>query len=260
MKTMLRFSHASVIASVALVLAASFTTYGKDRIQSSQAPKSQTRGTKIDGTIELLKRMHTYLTESHRLSFSVDFEIDDRVLEIRSRGSGRLAIMKPNLFRVDIVNKGKAEVFVSDGKTLWIYKPSKRMFAEMPAGKTAIATMYSAAGLMNIPGRILDFFWTADYLESVGEDVRVTRIRSQKIAGRTCEGVRVVRMVDRFDVWLEGKAPHLPCKLISRRTDGSSQTIFTHHFTWKTESSFQDTKFQFSPPPNVKRGDPLDLE
>ena len=89
---------------------------------------------------------------------------------------------------------------------------------------------------MFMPSRVLDAFWTVDYLERLNEDVRTSPLADVKVSGRSCRGVRVVRFEDQFDFWLEPFAPHLPCKLVSRRSDGSSQSVMTHVFTWSTSN------------------------
>ena len=107
---------------------------------------------------------------------------------------------------------------------------------------------------MFMPSRVLDAFWTVDYLERLNEDVRTSPLADVKVSGRSCRGVRVVRFEDQFDFWLEPFAPHLPCKLVSRRSDGSSQSVMTHVFTWSTSNLAPDT-FRFAPLKGARRVD-----
>jgi len=208
----------------------------------------------------LLKKMHDNLRSRRDLQFTASLNETDTVLGQKLTGTANFSIRQPNLFRVEVTRSGQRTIFVSDGKTLSIYKPKKRKFARVPAQDSVLGTMYSAAGLMNIPGRILDFFWTVDYLAKFDEAVRSEAIPSARLAGRTCQGIRVVRMQDRFDIWMDPAFPHLPCKLISRRTDGAGEVVFTNVFKWTKSPDFERSTFVFSPPAGVREAAPLDLE
>lgn len=241
----------------ASVVCASTALGSEPNVRSKTPSESQTRGDRSDAAVAALSQMHAHLRDSQDLKFSASFAISDAAVGNNTSGTMSFAIRKPNLFRVEVKAKGQNTIFVSDGTNLTIYKPALRKYTVVPARDTVLGTMYSAVGLMNLPGRILDFFWTVDYLETIKEDVRTAKIADAQIGGRKCLGLRAVRMEDRFDIWMEQSAPHLPCKLISRRTDGGADTIYTNVFTWSASPAFEPTFFQFSPPAGAKEGDVL---
>jgi outer membrane lipoprotein-sorting protein len=219
---------------------------------------SRTSAKKGDSeVIGMLKSMHKYL-KANDLKFKTKFVRRDAVLGESDHGSTDFAIRQPNLFRISVTNGGKTDLFVSDGVSLWIYRNRRQQFVQFDAKDTALGTMYSAAGLMFMPSRILDAFWTVDYLEGVNEDVRVKTISAATVSGRRCRGIRVTRFEDVFDFWIDEVAPHKPCKLVSRRSDGSSQSVTTHTFDWTAAASLEANTFRFVPPKGAKQTDSFD--
>ena len=198
-------------------------------------------------TARMLRTMHGYL-KTNDLAFRSQFSTYDKVLGGSRSGVAKFSVHGSNLFRVNISGGGRSELFVSDGKVLCIYRSASRKFVKFAAKDSVLGTMYAATGLMFMPTRILDAFWTVDYLETVDEDVRIEPLSDAQVSGRNCRGVRVVRFEDTFDFWLDPAAPHLPCKLVSRRSDGSSEAVTTHVFTWNTKPEFSAATVQFAPP------------
>ena len=205
-------------------------------------------------TARMLRTMHGYL-KTNDLAFRSQFSTNDKVLGGSRSGIAEFSVRGANLFRVNISGGGRSELFVSDGKVLWVYRSASRKFVKFAAKDSVLGTMYAATGLMFMPTRILDAFWTVDYLETVEEDVSIKPLSDAKVSGRDCRGVRVVRFEDMFDFWLDPAAPNLPCKLVSRRSDGSSEAVTTHVFTWNTKPDFPAATFQFSPPKGAREAD-----
>jgi hypothetical protein len=204
---------------------------------------------------DMLRRMHDYLT-TNDLKFETQFSTKDSVLQTSSGGRAEFTIRQPNLFRIKINAGNKSDLFVSDGQSIWVQRGSK--FAQFMAKDTVLGTMYAAAGMMLMPSRILDAFWTVDYLEKVREDVRTSAIPDATIAGRLCRGIRVTRFEDEFDLWIDAAPPHRPCKLISQRSDGNSKAVSTHVFKWLDATGLAADAFRFSPPKGASRTDHFD--
>ncbi len=207
-----------------------------------------------------LKRMQDYLRRSSDLSFTTTVTSSSALGNVRRRATAVFLTRQPNQFRVELKQHNGKTIFVSDGKTLTIYSPSKRRYAQYPAGRSLLATMYSAVGLMNLAGRMLDFFWAVDR-KSIGDtEISATQIPSIRQGGRDCQGISVQRFEEQFDVWLPAQGTPLPCKLITRRSDGSSMTTHTHVFTWTKTPSFDDGAFSFVPPQGSRPGRALDIQ
>lgn len=241
-----RLVRAALVVSPLLVSAIP-ASHGQDLKRTASPPKQ------TSDIARMLRKMHAHL-KSNDLEFRSQFSTIDKVLSERRNGTANFSVRQPNLFRVSINADGRTELFVSDGKALWVYRNTNRRYVKFDARDSVLGTMYAATGLMFMPSRVLDAFWTVDYLERLNEDVRTSPLADAKVSGRSCRGVRVVRFEDQFDFWLEPVAPHLPCKLVSRRSDGSSQSVTTHVFTWSTPNLAPDT-WRFAPPKGARRVD-----
>jgi hypothetical protein len=205
----------------------------------------------------VLGRMREYFRNTADLEFETTFSIFGG--SRRERGRTLYRIRQPNFFHVDVVSGNKTYTFVSDGKALTIYRQKERKFAQMPARDSVVGTMYAAIGVLAIQARVLDFFWTVDYANMSGE-VKVAAIEAAIVGNRKCNGLSVERFEDRWEVWLEASGAPLPCKLVSRRKDGSSMTVQSNEFTWTTNPKFAPGTFEFLPPQGSKKVEAIGLE
>jgi hypothetical protein len=200
--------------------------------------------------------MHAYVTSAPEIEFETSFNVASELPGMDKRGTAHFVIRRPDRFRVE-VSSGKGDyVFVSDGATFTLYRPKERIFARIPARDSILGTMYVAAGLLNIQTRLLDFLWTVDY----GENVKVTAGALEAVGGRQCRRFDVDRFEDDFEVWLEPEGTPLPCRLISRRTDGNARTVQTNEFNWKPARAIAPETFVFSPPAGSREVGVSDLD
>jgi hypothetical protein len=206
-----------------------------------------------------LKEMHQIISKTRDLEFQTSFHISRKIMRGTS-GTARFFTRQPNLFRVEVTYKNKKKyIFVSDGKTLTIHLPNKRKFAQVPARDSIVGTMYFAADTMMIQARMIDFFWTTDLWAAVGEVVKISALGTSAIKGRECNRVSIRRHEEKWEVWLEKSGPPLPCKLVSRRTDGAAFTVQTNEFHWNIKPTFPPETFVFTPPQGSKKVDFSDI-
>ena len=250
----------SVVAVCLLALAAHLPQANARDLQGSPAKSENAVDPRVTSAAATLKRMHVYLREAADLEFRTTARDSGEVKALGRSGSARFQIRKPNLFRVEAVVDGQATIYVSDGKTLTIFRPGTGKYMQLPARDTIVGTMYGATGILAQQARIVDFFWTVDYLEVVGEDVRVLdKDAVQNISGHDCRRYSVDRMDDSWDVWIaQGDLP-LPCRLISRRRDTSAQ-VQSNEFAWTATPKFTSDTFVFTPPAGARLVDDYELD
>lgn len=214
---------------------------------------------RIASAAAMLRRMHDYLRNTNDLEFRTMLTRDDKVGR-STRANVKFQIREPNLFRVEAVANGQTTIYLSDGKSLTVFRPRSGKYMQMPARDTIIGTMYGATGILAQQARVVDFFWTVDYLATIGEDVRVLDKGSvEKIDGQQCRRLSVDRMDDSWDVWVaEGDLP-LPCKLVSRRRDTSAQ-VQSNYFEWTATPKFAADTFVFTPPAGARKVENYELD
>ena len=206
-----------------------------------------------------LKEMHRIISKTRDLEFQTSFHISRQIMKGTS-GTARFFTRQPNLFRVEVSYKNKKKyIFVSDGKTLTIHLPNKRKFAQVPARDSIVGTMYFAADTMMIQARMIDFFWTTDLWADVGEMVKVAALGASTVGARECNRINVRRKEDTWEVWLEKTGAPLPCKLVSKRRDGSAFTVQTNEFHWNIEPKIPPKIFVFTPPQGSRKVDFSDI-
>jgi len=239
-----------------LLLAAFFNATATHSEPSSTAPRATHDVPKEPADARaILMEMRDFLHNAADLEFDTSFSISGI-----GQGTSHYRIRQPNLFHVEIESKNKAYTFISDGKALIIYRPKGRRFAQIPARDSIVGTMYAASGILAAQARVLDFFWTVDYASISGGEVRFSATQAATVGNRKCNGFIVERFEDKWEVWLETSGVPLPCKLVSRRRDGSSLTVQSNEFKWITAPKLSSETFEFTPPPNSKRVDISDVK
>jgi hypothetical protein len=195
-----------------------------------------------------LKRMHQYLMAQRDIELSSNIQVVNQALGATRNGTVTYILRKPNLLRVNARLGGNNIVAISDGKTLTVHEPSKRKYRSFDTDETNIGNLYKASGLLGREVRMIDFFWSVDYLATVGDRATLKKISARKFGSKTCDGYNIQYGEDDFSVWLERSDPFLPCHLVSKRKDGSGLTTQTNTMSWKTKPAIAKNTFEFSPP------------
>ena len=200
-----------------------------------------------------LRQMHNYIREAKELEFTTRFRAVDKVLGQNATGSVHDMVRQPNLLRVTAKLPSGTVVVVSDGTTLTIHEPNKRRYREFEAKDSAVGSLYIAAGLLGTQTRLIDFFWSIDYLSVDRTGGRIGTLDTKTFGSKTCDGFRVQRDLEFWDVWLERSSARLPCYVVSKTTDGSASMTQTNELTWKSNPQFKEDTFRFVAPSGHKK-------
>jgi hypothetical protein len=195
-----------------------------------------------------LRTMHKELIAAKDVDLKSNFRKTDPILGQASSGNVHYILRRPNLMRVTATTKKGQFVVVSDGKVLTVHEPRRRRYQQMPAEDSIVGNLYLVAGLVGLEIRLVDFFWSVDYLATGNDYGRVGKLDQQSFRGKTCDGFKVVRGEGAWSVWLDRSATRLPCHLISKRKDGSAFVTQTNTLTWKFAPETPESTFSFSAP------------
>ena len=240
--------------SLLLFIFNSYACVAQERLAETANPSKSKYEAAASTPEATLRRMHDYLISAKDIEVTSNFSSVDKALGTTASGSVHYILRKPNLLRVTAnLKRGKVVVF-SDGELLTLHKPAAREYRRSPAPENTLAGLYRAAGVLGVPTRMFDFFWSVDYLAEIDTSApaQLTKLKSQKIGGKTCDGFNIKYGDDDWTVWLERAEPPLPCRLISRRKDTSGLTIQTNNFAWKARPKIDARTFQFTPPKGHK--------
>jgi hypothetical protein len=223
-----------------------------DSSQGTEAPSGAESKVAASIPEATLRRMHQYLVSAKDIEVTSKFSSVDQALGTSTSGSVHYILREPNLLRVTASLKRGKVIVVSDGELLTIHKPAARKYRRSPAPEDTLAGLYRAAGVLGVPTRMFDFFWSIDYLADIDAPAKLTKLKSQKIRGKICDGINVKYGDDDWSVWLGRSDTPLPCRLVSRRKDSSALTVQTNTFVWNVRPVIDAHTFQFAAPAGHK--------
>ncbi len=187
-----------------------------------------------------LKKMHDGLIGAQELEFVTTFTRTDPAIGTQ-RGTVHYFVRKPNIVRVDAKRNGTQFTMISDGDDVYIDEGHGDTRIDK-AKDSVLANLYMASTLAGVPVWLVDFFWSIDYLETVGDKTMIAAIPAIQVGGKTCDGYNIKYSDDDWNVWLERSEERRPCRVVSRRLDGSALTVQTNDLIWKTPA-FTDRTF-----------------
>jgi outer membrane lipoprotein-sorting protein len=198
--------------------------------------------------VAALQQMRSQLRDAKELEFTTQFHVVDKVLGRNVKGSAEYKIRKPNLLRITVKLPTGTVVVISDGKTLTIHEPNRKRYEEMPAKDSIVGSIYLAAGNLGEQTRLVDFFWTVDFLAVDGSSGRVGTLKPKTFGSKVCDGFTVKRAQDVWSVWLERSPDRRPCYVVSKTTGGSAFVTQTNALRWTSNPKFSEATFRFAPP------------
>jgi len=236
-----------------LFLQTSVTCWAQETRPNSGPSVPKSANSPATDSATALRQMHDHMIKTEDKEFITKFTISNQGMGASRSGTAHYILRRPNLLRVTVVQGNQKLVVVSDGNILTIHEPSKRTYRQYKARNTIVETLQLAVGLEVLQARVLDFFLSVDYLASARDNARLEKLTSRKVGTKTCDGFNIKYSGDDWSVWLERSGPRFPCRLVSKRTDGSALTTQTNTFAWKTEPNITADTFRFVPPKGHKK-------
>lgn len=195
-----------------------------------------------------LRAMHANLVKAPELDFVTRFQGTNATVGQSYSGQAHFIVRQPNLLRVTATTSKGRFVIVSDGKVLTIHQPAKRQFRQMQARDSIVGNLYLVAGLIGVEIRMVDFFWTVDYLAARLGYGEVKAGTAKRFGDKTCDGYTLARDQDRWQVWIDRSPQRWPCHLVSKRVDGNAALTQTNAFTWQVAPAIAGGTFSFVAP------------
>jgi len=236
-----------------ILLQTSVSCWAQETKPKSDTVAAPTTATATADAVGVLRKMHGHLIAAKDLELTTNFRSVDTGLGTTRSGKVHYILRKPNLMRVTATLANEKLVVVSDGKILTIHEPNKRRYREFDAKDSIVGNLYLTAGLVGKQVRMIDFFWSVDYLASVGGHAKLKKLPSRKVGAKTCDGFNIKYHDDDWSVWLERSNVLLPCLLISKSTDGNALTTQTNTVAWKAKPNITANTFRFVAPKAHKK-------
>ena len=207
----------------------------------------------------LLKASTDFLASQQR--FSVETRNTLEVVlksgqKIEFNHAARLSMQRPNKLRAERSGDLVEQLFVFDGKTLTLYNPKDKAFAQVAAPDTLEAMLEFARTKLDIVAP------AGDLLDKNAYAILMDGVTDGFVVGKAViEGVRCDHLAFRaphvdMQIWLQEGAQPLPRRLVITTRDLPNAPQFAVTMTkWNLKPSFGAQSFSFTPPAGAKRVD-----
>jgi hypothetical protein len=221
---------------------------------------AQAQPTGIDPEAQrLLKASTDFLASQQR--FSADTRNTLEVVlksgqKIEFNHTARVSAQRPNMLRAERTGDLVNQLFVYDGKTLTLYNPKDKAFAQVAAPDTL-------EGMLEFARTKLDIVAPAgDLLDKNAYGILMDGVTDGFVVGKAViEGVRCDHLAFRaphvdWQIWVQEGAQPLPRRLVITTRDLPNAPQFAVTMTkWNLKPTFEAQTFKFTPPAGATKVD-----
>jgi hypothetical protein len=244
--------HSHLLAAVSQCFAiAALTTL-------SLAAQAQSAGIAPEAK-QILKASTDFLASQQR--FSADTRNTLEVVlksgqKIEFNSTGRQSVQRPDKLRADRTGDLVEQVFVYDGKSLALYEPKKKVYAQVAAPGTLEDMLDFARTKLDIVAPAGDLVYKNAYdilMDGVTEGIVVGKA---VIEGVLCDHLAFRAPQTDWQIWIQEGAQPLPRKIVITTLDLPNAPQFSVTVTqWNLKPTFDAQTFMFTPQAGVKQID-----
>jgi len=221
---------------------------------------SLAQGSGIDPTAQRLLKASTDFLAGQK-QFSLDTRNSLEVVlksgqKIEFNHTARAAVQRPNKLRAersgDLVN----QLFIYDGRTLTLYNPAEKAFAQVAAPDTIEGMLDLARNKLDVVAPAGDLLYKDVYA------ILMDGVTDSFVVGKAViEGVRCDHLAFRaphvdWQIWIQEGAQPLPRRMVITTRDLPNAPQFSVTVTrWNLKPAFDAKTFVFTQPPGVRKVD-----
>ena len=163
-------------------------------------------------------------------------------------------VKAPDRLSLDISTDKRERHYFYNGKTVTVYAPAQKVYASFPAPDTISKTIKAAEDKFDVEVPLSDLF----YLGTKGSKADASSIISAfYVSDTTINGAECAHYAYRtaqahFQVWIHKDGEPLPCKIVRTVIDDPARPQYSAVLTWKTNETFAEDVFNFTPPAGVE--------
>jgi hypothetical protein len=226
--------------------------------QSGQADDPKVALQKVmPDALGALERMGEHLKTLHQFTLSAATTSED-VLDddekVMIGGDITYHVKSPDRLRLDIATDKRERHYFYNGKTVTVYAPALKFYSIFAAPDTTAKTIKEAEETYDVEVPLADLF----YLGTKGSKADASNIISafyvsdSTINGAVCAHYAYRTTTVNFQVWIPKEGEPLPCKIVRDIADDPARPQYTAVLTWKTNETFAEYVFNFTPPEDTK--------
>jgi hypothetical protein len=224
----------------------------------SMAAQAQTTGIAPEAK-QLLKASTDFLAGQQRFSAETRNTLEvvlNSGQKIEFNSTARESVQRPDKLRADRTGDLVEQAFVYDGKSLTLYNPQDKVYAQVAAPGTLEAMLDMARTKLDIVAPAGDLVYKNAY------DILMDGVTDGIVVGKAIiEGVRCDHLAFRapqvdWQIWIQEGAQPLPRKIVITTLDLPNAPQFSVTVTkWNLKPTFDAKTFTFEPEAGVKKID-----
>lgn len=176
--------------------------------------------------------------------------------KIEFNSTARQSVQRPNKLRAERTGDLVEQVFVYDGKSLTLYEPKKKVYAQVAAPGTLEDMLDFARTKLDIVAPAGDLVYENAYdilMDGVTDGIVVGKA---VIEGVLCDHLAFRAPQTDWQIWIQEGAQPLPRKIVITTLDLPNAPQFSVTMThWNLKPTFDAQTFTFAPQAGVKQID-----
>lgn len=225
-------------------------------VLAQQKPATASAETVSPEIRSALARMASALKALQSFEFKADItaeEVLDTGQKVQSSTVLTAAARRPDRMYMDVASERRSRRLYYDGKTVTLFGPVSKYYANVPAPPTTYAMLRHVAERYDLETPLADLFEWGD------SAVRIEKVQSafyagpDRIGGQVCDHYAFRQDGADWQIWIPKAEPALPCKLVIANTDDPSQPQYSAVFTWTPIARLSEDRFSFTPPQGAHR-------
>jgi len=180
-------------------------------------------------------------------------EVDDYGQLLTFDGTTTYKVKKPDGFSADTAEDLKSRQYVYDGKTVTVYDPKTKFYAQFPAPPTLKETLQVANDKYGVSVPLDDLFHWDDNGDLAKKLTAAHVVGPSQVNGQPATHYAFRQPGVDWQIWIaEGDKPE-PLRVIIVASDDPARPQFESTLTWDLAPTFAADTFVFTPPADAKK-------
>jgi len=206
--------------------------------------------------VAALEKMSAYLRSLKQFGLHAETTID-LVMEddqkLQFPGTIDYRFRAPDGLYIGMKTDRKERELYYDGKTLTVYGPRNKLYAQTPAPPTIATLLGVAEDKYGIELPLADLFLWGTPKAPVSSLRSAAYVGPARIDGTVTDQYAFRQDGVDWQVWIESGSKPLPRRMVITTTDDPAQPQFASTLTWNTKADIKASDFAFVPPKDAHR-------
>jgi len=252
--------RSSLFVAIIAICAAAPCLAGGQNESRGDVPSSAVAATATPAVqpeaVAALEKMSAHLRSLKSFGLHADTTIDlvtqdDQKLQFP--GTIDYKVRTPDGLYIAMKTDRKEREVWYDGKTLTIYGPRNKLYAQTPAPPTIAALLGLAEDKYGIELPLADLFLWGTPKAPVSSLRSAAYVGPARINGSVTDQYAFRQDGVDWQIWIEAGDKPLPRRMVITTTDDPAQPQFSSTLTWNTSAAVRDADFAFAPPKDAHR-------